>query len=62
MDVALSEGHDIKKKSSKWIIMNYSFDRKTRDDRISSLAKLDLKIFEIVSETYRGYFIKDTMY
>ena len=55
-------GHDTEAGPSKWAMLNYQLDRKTYDDKVHALAKLNLKIFETVSETYRGYVTKDTVY
>ena len=42
--------------------MTYHYNRKVYDDKIKSLAKLDFKIFEIITKIYRGYVHKDTVY
>ena len=42
--------------------MTYCYDRKVYNDKIKSLAKLDLKIFETIIEIYHGYVHKDIVY
>ena len=40
----------------------YRYDRKVYNDKIESLVKLDLKIFETITEIYCGYIYKDMVY
>ena len=55
-------GHDTEKGPSQWAITEWQYDRKIYDDKIEALAKLNLKIFKTVSETYHGYLIRDTVH
>ena len=40
----------------------YRYNRKIYNNKIKSLAKLDLKIFEIITKIYYSYIYKDTVY